>query len=1219
MLNRLFIVVGVLAIVVIMTAFLAPFFVDWSQYRGRMEMLAAQAMGTDVQISGNINVTLLPQPQLHFEDVILGPKASPMARIASVDAQFSLMDFMRDRYAVTRLVLSGPEINLVIDKDGHVTAPLQLKQAVSASNVSVANADIENGVIRLTDARVGITREATDFTGTLQIAGLRGPFSLQGNANYAGTRYDGRFNTSPMNAAGALQMAAFLRPVGGTSSFGIDGVLETGERLNFTGNMVARQAPGAATSANDVRGDMVITSKVVANTDQILLSDYVILPDENRAATRLTGAATVQLGANSAFDAVLSGGVVALNPRDALGDEAAGPYELVRLLTELPAPIIPGMAGRIGIDVSELDLRAVALRDLRIEAQSDGERWSIGSMTARLPGNTQLSLVGALRAENGRPAFDGAMTLDSARLDHLALQWRKAGADNPLFNMPGSLSGRVALKGDVLSLDNGQFVLDGVSSAIAVRVNSGAQKRLTVSAQIGALDAQRSAALQALLPDIAGDHAVAASFPEGDFDLSVKTANLFGLETEDLAAKGNWGPGELTFDWLSAADMGGARFDMSGRLEGSLKAPVLAGKGQLSLKADADKDALAIVLSALKAPAGLKNLAASVVPAELSFDLGAPGEANGQTLGLRGRIGVADMTANMHFSDGVFRLASAPVRAEVTLQSGQVLAFADQFGLGPVALVPDDGAITVSLIADGTLSNSLETDLSIEGSGDKLRFFGNAVVNDLDLLRGKGKLEFALSDMAPMAQALGAEAIGYGPVSGTADLSFTNGSMLNLTNLNAEADGILLSGDIGRSLEGGNMLYTGALRASAVELGMLAGLAGGPASLVSLGAFWPDGPFAFADDGRHSRGRVRVETPFMRLNGRDVASDAGFDLAWDETNVRIRGLNAQIGGGTLGLEMGLCCSSAVSDRQMSGRLTLKNVDVDAVMPKKVGAVLGGKLEGGLTFTATGDSYAAMLGNLTGEGSFGLAGFSISGFDPAAFERVANENILELQPDELTDIVRKALADGAFKSPQVGGVFSVAGGVVRIANLAAEGEIARLFGGGSLDLDDLALEGNWTLTPTAVGASGTSQVTALLSGTLLEPDYQLDLAQMIDAVKVRAYELEVDRLEKLRAEQEKRSREAAETRARLMEEQSRQQALDAATKAEAEAETLRQENRQRAFRELMNELGESQDPLVSPDGTENGNAPIDLFQEQEPVTDPFGLPAPNFENNNGSRF
>ncbi len=1219
MLNRLFIVVGVLAIIAIVSAFVAPFFVDWTQYRGRMEMLARDALGTEVHIGGDIRVTLLPQPKLRLEDVLVGSAAQPAVKIASVDAQFSLMDFMRDRYAITSLLLSGPEINLVVDADGRFATPVHLPQTVNASNVSVADAAIEGGVLRLTDQRVDTTLAVTDFAGTLQIAGLRGPFSLQGAGEYAGGRYDGRINTSTMNAEGALQVAAFARRVGSTSSFGIDGLLETSERLNFTGNAVYRQGPPRAANANEVRGDLVLTSKVAANPAQILLSDYLIVPDENRPATRLTGSATVELGAESRFDAVISGGVVALNPRDALGDEAAGPYELVRLMTELPAPIIPGMAGRINIDVSELDLRAVALRDLRIDARSDGTRWTIASMTGRLPGSTQLSLVGTLRADEGRPGFEGAVTLDSARLDTLALQWRKAATDNPLFNIPGSLAGRVTLSGDELALTDGQFVFDGVTSTVAVTVQAGAEKRLDVSAQMGAFDTAQSTALRALLPDIAADRAVMASFPKGDFDIAAETMTLFGLEASNVAANGSWAGDALVFDRLAVADMGGARFDISGRLEGGLAAPALTAKGQLSLTANADRAALVTVLDALQAPAAMRGITEALVPAEVSFALSGPGESNGQELELRGRVGVTDVDANFQFSDGIFRMATTPVRASVTLESGQVLAFADQLGLGPVALVPEAEPITVTLVADGTPSNSLEMDLRIEGSGDELRFAGNAVVNDLTRLRGKGKLEFAVSDMAPLAQALGAEAIGYGAATGTADISFSGGQTLALTNLNAEADGILLSGDLSRSLEAGNMLYTGNLRASALEVGMLAGLAGGPASLVSLGAFWPDGPFAFVDSGRQSRGRVRVETPFVRLDGRDVATNAGFDLTWDETNVRVRGLKAETGGGTLGLDVGLCCSSAVSDRQMTGRLTLNGVDVDAVMPAKVGAALGGKLDGGLTFSATGDSYAAMLANMAGEGSFSLADFAIAGFDPGAFETVAStENILELEPAALTQIVREALAEGAFRSSRVGGVFSVAGGIVRLANLAAEGDVARLFGGGSVDLSDLGLEGSWTLTPTAAGASNSAQVTALLSGTLLAPEYQLDLGPMIDAIKVQAYELEVDRLEALRAEQEKRAREAAEARARLMEEQARQQALEAAAKAEAEAEALRQENRQKAFRELMDELGESQDPLVAPDNGETVDAPIDLFENDTPTNDPFALPIPSFESG-GNRF
>src|SRR5690606_12671185 len=106
------------------------------------------------------------------------------------------------------------------------------------------------------------------------------------------------------------------------------------------------------------RGDMVVTGKVEASPARVLLSDYTIVPDENRAATRLLGAADVTLGKESRFSAVISGGVVALPPRDATADQSTLPYEVIRLLNELPQPPEFGLGGSIGVDIAELNLRA---------------------------------------------------------------------------------------------------------------------------------------------------------------------------------------------------------------------------------------------------------------------------------------------------------------------------------------------------------------------------------------------------------------------------------------------------------------------------------------------------------------------------------------------------------------------------------------------------------------------------------------------------------------------------------------------------------------------------------------------------------------------------------------------------------------------------------------------------------------------------------------------
>lgn len=54
-LNRIYIVVGLFAIVVLAGAFLAPRFIQWGDYRDRMEVLATSVLGAEVSIRGDIS------------------------------------------------------------------------------------------------------------------------------------------------------------------------------------------------------------------------------------------------------------------------------------------------------------------------------------------------------------------------------------------------------------------------------------------------------------------------------------------------------------------------------------------------------------------------------------------------------------------------------------------------------------------------------------------------------------------------------------------------------------------------------------------------------------------------------------------------------------------------------------------------------------------------------------------------------------------------------------------------------------------------------------------------------------------------------------------------------------------------------------------------------------------------------------------------------------
>ena len=118
MLNRLFIAIGVLVILAIGAAFVVPRFIQWGDYRDRLQTMAAEAFGTEVAIEGDIHLTLLPAPKLEFTRVRVGPASTPVLQVEQVDAEFSLLDFLRDQYKVTSLTLNHPVVDLAIAADG---------------------------------------------------------------------------------------------------------------------------------------------------------------------------------------------------------------------------------------------------------------------------------------------------------------------------------------------------------------------------------------------------------------------------------------------------------------------------------------------------------------------------------------------------------------------------------------------------------------------------------------------------------------------------------------------------------------------------------------------------------------------------------------------------------------------------------------------------------------------------------------------------------------------------------------------------------------------------------------------------------------------------------------------------------------------------------------------------------------------------------------------
>jgi hypothetical protein len=305
-------------------------------------------------------------------------------------------------------------------------------------------------------------------------------------------------------------------------------------------------------------------------------------------------------------------------------------------------------------------------------------------------------------------------------------------------------------------------------------------------------------------------------------------------------------------------------------------------------------------------------------------------------------------------------------------------------------------------------------------------------------------------------------------------------------------------------------------------LPLLAGFVAG--AVPGFEGGWSDAPFAAAVpenillDFALSAGEFDLGAPIL-------ATDAKLEVGLAAGTLHVDLAEASLAGGTFKGSVVAAMRDGEAQVSLSGGLA--GGQLQALVWERTGLpVASGMLDVSFDAAGRGRSMAALVAGLTGSGAFAVSDGRLNALNAEALAAVMQAAEGDTEPDE--EMARETFASlfgsGALPFGRAAGSFSVEAGMMAIPTVALAVDKTTVLAGATLDLNRLTLASDWTVR---LEESGTEEaqpfVEILFSGPIADPERRIDLNPLLDLLRSRFQQRQLDHLEAL--EQERRRAEA----------------------------------------------------------------------------------------------
>ncbi len=1160
----------------LVAALVLPLFVDWNAYRSSFERQAEAILGQPVHVDGAVSARLLPMPSLSVTDIRVGGSAEqPMLRIARLAMRIELVPLITGNVKVAEMQVERPQLAVTVDDDGKMDWMQRDGTAASLNPdaVTLQHVTLRDGSVSYLDSRSGRVVAIDQIDAAVDARSLLGPWKIEGTLDVEGRPATVRLASGRREADGSLRLKLDVIPADLPVTASAEGVLAVDAKgLGWTGTFNLAQVVAAKEGEAKPAPGWRAGGGFELRPEILRLPDLTLAEGPDDRPFSLTGAATIALGAEMRFDAVLKSRQVDLDrsigkgPNQPVDVNAAG-AALVSALASLPRPPIPG---RIGFDVPGIVVGGSVVQNLQFDAATEGKGWRIEELAADLPGRTRLSADGTVETAP-KVRFVGGVRVASEQPSIFAAWWRGGSAGTRLPLQPFDMSGQLDIAPEQIRITSMSARTQGsnIRGSLDWQRSAAGQRDLAIDIKADRFDYEQAASLAELF---AGRSVTAQGGLADSFKIKIAAGTFIAGDTSlsDVSADGSYVDGVLTANRFTVGDLAGAALSASGKLADLGTTP----SGQISASVDAtDMRGVADVAERLLPGSPFAAWLGAAAPALANAKITAVANAaavDGVTnanITVNGAAGGSAIDVALGLSGSVADWHAGSVKLSAALENPDAGAALRQFAFAaePVAT---PGRLRLTVEGGGSLATGVPLSIKGEIAGLAYDVSGSLAVADDKTPSFKGKATISGDDAGPLV------GLAVGSVPGLAtpaplDLAATfdaGPAHLALSFDPATLGPSRGSGNLTFTWEAGRWGFDGDLALDRLDLAFAAGLGLGVAPGGS-GEGWSDTPFGAPVLSAFS-GAVDLKAARLDLADGMAVENAIVSARFDGGRTDY-GLSAGsfAGGNATGA---LSISGNNGAANVSGQFAIKGAALaDLVGDGAAKPVIEAPIDLSGQFEGNGRSLAGVVATLSGGGSLHAGAGEVRGLDPGALGAsvAAAENGRDLDEAALRKVVGGFLDAGPLAFSSADGAFSIVSGTVRAQNLDIVSDAVKVGGGATIDLNRLSLASQWTLTATS-GAETTTgafpQVGVGFNGPLAAPVRSLDVTPLLSFLQLRAFEREVQRIEKLQAEILEKEKLGRLVRAGRDEDRRQAEAKERAAEAEAaRAEAERQAAEQAA--------------------------------------------------------